>query len=269
MADETKKVEPGKLPGEETPQSGKPTNKWRDIIKGRNNDLNVDDDDEVSGYLSGEFERLDKSDETNKRMNELIESDPRNASLLNGIFSGKGEDGEDFNLVDYLLTEYYDELKGSTSREDLIEKVNKRMAEKEASAAQASAREKEVEENFQKMNEALGGAIKQTGVDAATAQQMLNWLYGTEEEGGLYLRIPQRAITEDDFVKLIHAFTREGSLESAREEGRREGRKARPGNIHRSATAGNTDLGGGGGEREPEEDKNPTATRYGNMRPRF
>ena len=243
--------------------------RWRDIIRGRNKDLNADDDEAVADYLSSEFGRLDKSDETNRRMNELIGSDPRNATMLNGIFSGKSEDGSDFNLVDYLLDTYYDDLKESANKEDMLERVNKRMAAKEQAAAEEAARSNEVEENFGRMKDALSAAISATGIDEATAQKVLDWLYGKDEEDGLYLRIPQRAITEDDFVKLIHAYTRDESLEKAREEGRGEGRRQRPGAAHRNNGGTNTDLGGGSGGAEPEKDENPTATRYRNMRPRF
>ena len=266
---ETQQKESASVPGGDAALSTTPSSKWRDVIKGRNKDLNVDDDDAVAGYLNDEFGRLDKSDETNRRMNELIGNAPRNATMLQGIFSGKDEDGEEFNLVNYLLTEYYDELKESADSEEMLEKVNKKMAAKEKAAAEEAQRSKTIEENFQKMNEALTAAIKKTGIDEATAQQVLDWLYGTDKEAGLYLRIPQRAITEDDFEKLIHAYTRDESLEKARNDGRQEGRMRRPGAAHRSNVQANTDLGGGSGGNEPEEDKNPTASRYTAMRPRF
>lgn len=260
------------IAGGEQPPTGKPDPKggWRGYLGSRNKDLNLDDDEAVSGYLKGEFDRLDKSDETNKRMNELIAGDKRNAGFLSGYFSGKGEDGEDFDLTTYLATNWYDELKASTDSEDLVKRLNDKMAKEEKEAAEAAERSKTIEENFQRMNEALKAAIDKTGVDAATAQKMLDWLYGTDEEEGMYLRIPKRNVNEDDFVKLIYAFTRDNELDKARTEGRTEGRRQRPGSVHRSAQmAGNTDLGGGSATPEEEQEQNPTAARYGGMRPRF
>lgn len=271
MTDEEKK-KAGEMAaqGQDATPETKPTNRWRDVLGARNKELNLDDDDAVGGYLEGEFGRLDKSDEVNKRMNELISKDKRNAGLLSGVFSGKGDDGEDFSLVDYMVTNWFDELHDATNSEEAIERINKKMAEQEKEAAEDAKRTEDAKAKFEVMGEALNAAMQKTNTDAATAQKLVDWLYGTEDTPGLYQRIPERSVNEDDFVKLIHAFTRDKSLENAKNEGIRAGKTQRAGAAHRSASEmAQTDLGGGGGSVEREQEENPTAARYNSMKPRF
>lgn len=256
--------------GADAAPEARPTSKWRDILSGRNKELNVDDDEAVGNYLGGEFDRLDKSDEVNKRMNELISKDKRNAGLLSGVFSGKGDDGEDFKLVDYIVNNWFDELHDAINSEEAIERINKKMADAEAEAAEDAKRSEDAKAKFEAMGQALNAAMQKTNTDEATAKQVVDWLYGTEDAPGLYQRIPERNVNEDDFVKLIYAFTRDKSLEDARNEGIRTGKEKRAGAAHRSASEmAQTDLGGGGGAPEREVDENPTASRYGAMKPRF
>lgn len=249
---------------------GQGTSKLKEYLRGRKSDLDVDDDDAVHGYLSGELDRLDKSDETNRRMNELISQDGRSAGLITGFLSGKGEDGEDFDLAGYIMQNWFDEIRESATPEEAARRVNEKMANEEKAAAEQAKRDKSIEENFAKMSDALGAAMKRVGADGKTAQEAMDWLFGTDEQEGLILRIPKRTLSEDDFVKILYAFGRDAELEKSRNEGRSEGRRTRPGATHRSAAPDNTDLGGGGGgiETEPEEE-NTTARRYGGMRPRF
>lgn len=257
--------------GQESAPSAKPGSRWKEFLGGRNKDLNLDDDDAVGGYLEGEFGRLDKSDAVNKKMNSLISEDKRNAGLISGLFSGKNSDGGDFKLVDYLVDAYYEELKDAANSEDAIERINAKIAAEEKAAAEEAEKDGNIQENFKKMSDALTAAMQKTGADEATCQEVIDWLYGREEEPGLYARIPERTVNEDDFTKLIYAFKRDSELEKARTEGRNEGRNSRPGAAHRSSSMPTqTDLGGGGGGAAPaEEDANPTATRYRSMRPRM
>lgn len=273
---ENPKVKKPDAPGSETPPQSVPSDGavqsqgWRDLLRKRSEDLDVDDDSAVSDYLRGEFDRLDRGDEASRKMNDILTSEPRYAGLLSGMLTHKTEDGEEFSLVDYLVEHWFDELKESASREDLIERVNKKLALEEEQLASRSAREKEAEENFKNMNDALTSAIVKTGIDNETAQKVLDWLYGTEEDPGLFMRIPEKNVSEDDWVRLIHAFTRDKSLDEARQAGIREGRATRPGQSHRSSSvAVPADLGGGSGTAPEEQDENPTVSRYRGMRPRY
>ena len=273
---EEEKLKAGKqnVPGQET--EAQPASRWRKYLSGRNKDLNLDDDEAVGEYLEGEFGRLDKSDEVNKRMNELISKDKRNAGLYAGAFSGVGENGEEFNLVNYIVSQWFDELHDATNSDEAIERINKKMAEQEEEAAREAKRDEDAKTKFEAMGQALNSAIQKTNIDEATAQKVVDWLYGRQGENedefepGLYTRIPERSLTEDDFVKLIYAFTRDKSLEDARNEGKRMGKEQRAGANHRGASAmAQTDLGAGGGGTERTEDTNPTATRYSSMRPKL
>ena len=257
--------------GQDAPPSAKPNSKWRDLIGGRNKELNLDDDDAVGDYLAGEFSRLDKSDEVSKRLNELISKDKRNAGLYAGAFSGQGEDGNEFDLVGYIVDNWWDEIHESTNSEEAIERINRRMAQEEEDAAKDAKRDEDAKAKFEEMATALNAAMQKTNADQSTAQKVVDWLYGTSDTPGLYSRIPERSVNEDDFIKLIYAFTRDKSLEDARNEGIREGKERRAGASHRSASQmAQTDLGtdsGGVSERSTED--NPTVSRYSGMKPRY
>lgn len=275
--DEKEKLEAGKqtVQGQDAAPGAaaspeKPASRWRNYLAGRNKDLNLDDDDAVGGYLEDEFGRLDKLDKVNKQMDELILKDKRNAGAFAGLFKNDEEVNEDFLLRDYIIENWWQEIRDAVDAEDAIERINKKMADEEEQAAKDAKRDEDAAAKFEAMGMALNDAAKETGVDEATCKKVVDFLYGTDEEGGLYARIAERNVSKEDFVKLIYAFNRDKSLEDARNEGLRKGKEQRSGAAHRSASVmAQTDLGGGGGSEEKETDENPTAKRYGQMGRRF
>lgn len=242
---------------------------WRKRIRERNPELNLDDDDAMDAYLSEQFGEVDKRKEDNERVNKAIMSDPRNARLVSGILTGQGDDGEEFNLLKEIILNYGKELREFANDEEALEWLAEKQAREAEEEAAAAKRKEAVADNLAKMNETAKSVADKVGADNATMQQLVDWLYG--EEDGLFRRILSRTLTEDDITKLLYAVMRDGDLEKAREEGRRAGRSQRPGAAHRGYSEAPTDLGGGvgGGEPEEEQEENPTASRYGRMAPRF
>lgn len=283
MENEKKKAfeVPGQEPGsgEQASASATPINsKWRERLKSRNPELDMENDDAMDEYLGGQFDKVDKADADNKRLNELITSDDRYANTLSGIFSGQEEDGTEFNLVKHLFKNYWPDLKDYENSEEALAALDERLKEEEETKSNTEKAKEEIASNFEQMKQDANDAMQQTGVDEKTMQELVNWLYGVTDpetgeitEEGLCVRIEKRCVNTDDFVKLIHAYTREGELEKARQSGMSEGRKQRPGASHRNNSSIPTYTGGGGSSEsgEGEEEKNPIASRYGSMKPRY
>ena len=258
--EQTKQVHPA--PVDDTGHAG-----WRKALAKRNAELDLDDDEAVGNYLSQSFADYDKAITERKKFNDVLSSDPHAAELLTGLASGKDESGETFSLVAFLLDKYADEISEFTNSEEGIARVRKKEAEAVKKAAEAEARKKESDENLKKSDEELTKAVQQTNIDEAKVNEMLSWLYGEEGKEGFILRIIKNKLDSKDWEVLIHAFNRDSDLESARVEGARNIRKARS-VAHRNLDEAPTDLGGGsGGEQHEEED--PTVSLYRNMKRKF
>lgn len=252
-----------------------PTNKgWRDVVSARNAELDLDDDVAVGAYLDESFQAFDRGEEERKKFNDLMVSDPRAAGILTGMASGMDEAGEAFSLAGYLFDKYEDELRayyeGEMTREEALAKVKEREAAKIKEAADAEARRKTANDNLTKSDAALTEAVQKANVDEANVAEMLDWLYGDgEEKEGFLHRIIRHEMDADDWGRLIHAFNIEADAEAARNEGRTAMRQERTQPHRNAAKAPTYTGGGGGGDTQPKESQNPTATKYASMKRRF
>ena len=112
--------------------------------------------------------------------------------------------------------------------------------------------------------------MRQVTVDEANVVSMLEWLYGTQDTDGIIHKIIRHELDAEDWKRIIHAFNMDMEIEAAREEGRKQGRTARPGAIHRNlAEKAPTDLGGGGNGGGEEKVEDPTLQRYKDMKRRI
>lgn len=264
-------------PTEQLTSQAQPSKNYRELLRGRKNDLDVDSDEAIYDYLDNGFKEYDsmkaeneKARKASESMRKLIDSDRDARNIFDGLLSKTDEEGNPFSLVGYILNEHYDEIKDSESAEEALQKIAKKQDALAKEEEQKAERQKTREANYEKAEQALASAKKSVGADNKTSAEMLNWLL-SEEDGskGLMWRLPMFELTEDDFTKLLYAFMRDSELERATNAGRAEGREQKPGAMHRRTNAP-TDLGSGTGGMEPEEeDENPTATRYGRMKPRF
>ena len=76
--------------------------------KSRNPEFNVDDDEAIFGEALSELQKSDEAEAGRKRLNETIANNQIAPDLLNGIISGKNEDGSDFDLDAYMLDKHMD-----------------------------------------------------------------------------------------------------------------------------------------------------------------
>ena len=84
-------------------------------LRSRNPELNTEDDELLFGQISSDYDTFDQRDQERERFNEAIAKNPESAGILTGLYTGKNEDGSDFDLGMYLIDEYPEMV------EDLIE----------------------------------------------------------------------------------------------------------------------------------------------------
>lgn len=250
-----------------------PARGWRDVLKARNAELDLDDDEAVGSYLDDSFQAFDRAEEERRQFNEALSSDPRSAGILTGIASGLNEDGEPFSLGGYLIQNYDDILneyyQGEISKEEAVQRAKERDAQRIKEAADAEARKKTADENLARTDEALTKAMQQNNVDEANVSSMLDWLYGSEETEGFIHRVVRHELDADDWGRLIHAFNIEADAEAARAEGKAAMRQQRA-EPHRNAQKAPTYTGGGGSsDVAPKGSGNPTADLYSTMKRKF
>ena len=220
---------------------------WRDIVSSRNPDLDLEDDLAVGEFLDDSFKRYDDSESQRENLNKVLAEDSRAAGILTGLASGMDENGEPFSLVEYLITNYGDDIREAATTEEAIKKAKEKEAARIKEAADEEKRKRDAEEKLRKTDEALTEAVRQVNVDEANVVSMLEWLYGTQDTDGIIHKIIRHELDAEDWKRIIHAFNMDMEIEAAREEGRKQGRTARPGAIHRNlAEKAPTDLGGGG-----------------------
>lgn len=230
---------------------------WRDVVSGRNPNLNLDDDEAVAAWLEQSMNESDQMRTDRDKLNELLSSDPNAAGILTGLSSGIGANGEPFSLSAYLLENYYDEIVNSENKEQAIEKARKKEAENIKRAADEEKRVKDSAAKIEAEDNLLTEAATEVNSDEATVMGMLKWLFGEKEDGFIYRAI-RHEISKEDWMRLLYAFDRDKALENARGEGARENRTKR-GKPHRSFKGDMpADLGGGASERTSQEDEDPT-----------
>lgn len=237
---------------------------WRDVVKERNPELDLDDEAATGDYLADTFARYDEAETGRKAMNDVLAKDPMAPGLFLALSESEGEPG---TLVGYLLENYWDEIYNTGSKEEAIQKAKARDARKAKDAAEDAKKKETAESNLKASDEALSEAANEANVDEANVANMLTWLYGEGDAPGLAHRIITHQLDKNDWLKLLHAFNQEKALDAARKEGRREVKNAR-GAAHRQMDVP-TDLGGGASGGGVTRDEDPTMAALDRMKPKY
>lgn len=260
----------------ETNQNAAERRSWKDRLRERQPDINVDDEMAVGDYLGDSFQRYDDMAARQKQFDDMLSTDPNSAGILTGLATGLDENGEPFSLAGYMVEKYGDIVRDASSEEEAVQKAKEREAESIQKAAEEAKkkedRQKALDDNFPKTDAALTEAMQRANVDAATVNEMLKWLYGESKDNpdGLIHKIASFQLDADDWERILYAFNRDNALNGAREEGRLEGARQRPGAQHRRMRDNSaTDLGGGGGAISSEQQGDPTLDHYSKMGRRF
>lgn len=244
---------------------------YREVLAERNPELNIDDDDAVTGYLDESFSRFDESEKQRQQLNDLLSKDERAAGVLTGMATGVDENGEPFMLEAYLLDKYWDELHEEADKDEIIARAKKREADKVKAEADKAARDKKHQDNLAKTDELLTQAVNEANIDEATVAEMLKWIYGTDDNAdGIIHKIVRNELDKQDWARLIYAFNRDADLKASAEKGAAEARKARKGSAHRDLSEVPTNLGSGGtAERSEQQFSDPTLERLNRMKRKY
>lgn len=256
---------------EEKKQQQPPKRTYREVLAERNPELNLDDDDAVTGYLDESFTRYDESEKQRKQLNDLLAKDERAAGVLTGMATGVDEDGNEFLIESYLMDKYWDDINQDAPKEEIIAKIRKKESEMIKREAEKAAQDKQREENLKKTDEALTEAVNETNIDDATVAAMLPWIYGSDNANdGLVHKIIRNELSKEDWIRLIHAFNRDADMNGARKQGAAEARQAKRGSSHRDLSNVPTNLGSGGNtEGGGEEFTDPTIERLNKMKRKY
>lgn len=158
-------------------------------------DLPADDEDAFYGALGDEWDRMDRSDEAQRELGELLANDPRSAGFLTVMRKGG-------NPMEYLIEQYGDDfreaLNDETKAKEFAEAFSK-YAEKQAKNKELQA---QAEANMQKMLDDLDAAKAEGQFTDEDAGKAYSYLYG---DGGLLDRIITNDIHKDDWMMLMKA----------------------------------------------------------------
>jgi hypothetical protein len=233
----------------------------RDALKerlhGRYPELDIEDDEALSGQISDDYDALDARNAEREAFNKRLEEYPENAALLVGLSTGKNADGSDFDLGAYLLEEAPELV------EDLIEgnpvnmaryeegKESRRLAKAEDEKLQAEADALVATEDG-----ALEEAAKEAGYKLGEIKELVDWIYNTES--GLLRRAARFELTKDDFLRLFKLKDYDKRLAEAEDKGYVRGRNEKIDmTAHRRSRGERVPVLENGGGRPEEKEEDP------------
>lgn len=237
--------------------------------KGRNPELNVDDDEALGAAILGDLDEYDQNRERMDRFNKTVQESDIAPEMMAGILSGKNADGSDFNLEEYLLDNHIDYLldyieDNATAKE----KMNRRREEREA----AKKADEEFSAKKQQLIDAedaeLDAAASEMGYKPEQVKDLVEWIY--DKEKGLIVRAARYELTKDDFLKLFRIKDYDVRMAEAEKNGYKRGKNEKIDMYKRDQSRRNempADLGGGAQPAEaPAEKKDPYLSRLERMK---
>jgi len=234
-------------------------------LQTRNPDLNIDDDEAVSGQISSDYDLMEQRDDERNKFNEMLSSNPYAAPIITGLATGKNEDGTDFDLAVWFI---------ENEPEMLIDLIEGNPQAKERYTAMRDQRRKdadaeaefqaEAEAKLQNMDSELDAAIAEMGLRPEDVKELMEWLFGKE---GFIARARNFDLTKDDFIKIIRIKDWDSAIEKADNDGYVRGKNEKIDMTqHRRNRRSAVPVieSGGGQPRVKEED--PTMERLQQMR---
>lgn len=191
--------------------------------KSRNPEFNVDDDEAIFGEALSELQKSDEAEAGRKRLNETIANNQIAPDLLNGIISGKNEDGSDFDLDAYMLDKHMDYLldyleDSTTAKEKFNARRKERVEAKKADEEFAA----QVAEKTAAEDAELDAAIKEAGYKPEQVKDLLDWIYDLKD--GFITRAKNFDLKKDDFIRLFHIKDWDLKMKEADDAGYKRGK---------------------------------------------
>ena len=236
--------------------------------KSRNPEFNADDDEAVFGEVNRELAESDKAAESRKRLNETIANNKIAPGLLNGIISGKNEDGSDFDLTEYLLDNHMDYLLDYVeNKESAKAKYNARKKEREDAARADAEFEAKAAEKIAAEDAELDAAIKEAGYKMEQVKDLIDWIY--DKKNGFIERAKNFDLKKDDFIRLFHIKDWDLKMKEADDAGYKRGKNEKIDMFRRKQKERNdmpADVTAGGGGAPSPEEKDPYLERLERMK---
>ena len=224
--------------------------------RGRNPELNVDDDEVLGSAILGDLDAYDQDKERIDRFNKMIQESEGAPELMAGIMSGKNPDGTPFTIQDYLvdnnidfLIDYMDDPEGAKA------KIDARRAERAANKeAEEKAKKEALEEEAKKeeliaaQDAVLEEAVAEAGYKPEQVASLIDRIYN--KENGILKRAFNYELTKDDFLALFKLLDYDVRMKEAEENGYKRGKNEKIDMYRRNQEKRDNmpvDLGGGGG----------------------
>lgn len=236
--------------------------------KGRDPELNTDDDEALGGAILGDLEAYDQDRERMERFNQAVQGSDIAPGLMSGILSGKNADGSDFDLAEYLLDEHIDYLldyidDNDKAKEKLQARRDARKAEADADADFAS----KVDELVAAEDAELDAAIAEAGYKPEQVADLIDWIYN--KESGLIKRARDFELKKDDFLRLFKIKDYDMKMKESEDRGYKKGKNEKIDMFKRQQQQRQempADLDGAGGANTPEKKADPYLSRLEKMK---
>lgn len=248
---------------ENTQKSGR--EKLLERLRGRNPELNIDDDEAVSGQISADYDQMNQREQERNRFKEMLSSNPYAAPIITGLATGKNDDGTDFDLAEWFIDNEPEMLI------DLIE-GNPKTKERYTKMRDDRRKAKEADEKFraeadaklQAMDGELDAAVVEAGYKPDDVRDLMEWLFGKD---GFISRAKNFDLKKDDFLQFIRIKDRDKDIEKAGNDGyvRGKNEKIDVTQDRRSRRSKLPVIGSGGGQPSSSE-KDPTLERMRDMK---
>lgn len=236
--------------------------------KSRNPEFNADDDEAVFGETMKELAESDKSAEARKRLNETIASNKIAPGLLNGIISGKNEDGSDFDLTEYILDNHMDYLLDYVeNKETAKKKYQDRKKEREEAAKAKEEFEAQAKAKIDAEDAELDAAVQESGYKQDQIKDLIDWIY--DKENGFIARAKNFDLKKDDFIRLFHIKDWDVKMSEAENKGYTRGKNEKIDMFKRKQKERKdmpADVTGGGAAPTVGEEKDPYLQRLEHMK---
>lgn len=233
-------------------------------LKGRNPDLDIDDDEAVSGQLLSDYDQMDQREDERKRFNDMLSQNPYAAPIVTGLATGKNEDGSDFDLAEWFIDNEPEMVV------DLIE-GNPKTKERYAKMRDQRRKDAESEKKFNEQAESLltamdaelDAAIEEQGMKPEDAKDLMEWLFGKD---GFIARARSFGLKKDDFVKIIRIKNYDTDMEKAGNDGFVKGKNAKIDMTqHREKRRSKLPVIGSGGGQPSANEEDPNLERLRQM----
>jgi len=230
--------------------------------KGKNPDLNVDDDEALGSAILGDLDAYDKSEEQRRRLNETIQNSDIAPEMMAGIMSGKKADGSPFDLDEYLLDEHLDYLLDYMENNETAKaKRDARKQERKDAAKQEEELKAKVAEMTAAEDAELDAAITEAGYKPEQVKDLIDWIY--DLKNGFITRAANFDLKKDDFLKLFKIKDYDVRMAEAEDKGYKRGRNEKidmfkRGQKRREDMPADLDGGGGGAPAGEQPKEDPT-----------